>query len=127
MITLWKQELSRRSLPASSLNKRQFGELKSLPVCHPADYEWRFTETTARLLLERALSSLEPGGSIVHVGTPTTFALGVESYQEYRHILLERNTAISERVSCSVSRPQPLDPASLESVRVCLPSYLASD
>ncbi len=45
-----------------------------LPAPHPLDYDWRFTEATKVLLLERMSIHLPFQGSITLLGVPTLFA-----------------------------------------------------
>lgn len=70
--------------------------LRSLPVCHPGDYEWRFTAEAALTLLDQATSGLPSGALVAHLGTPTTFVLGRERYGALRHVLLDRNRSVIE-------------------------------
>ena len=42
-----------------------------LPEPHPADFDWRFTSDTKRLVVERILTLTPPNGSVLLLGTPT--------------------------------------------------------
>lgn len=46
-----------------------------LPIPHPLDYDWRFTEETVDRLLERSAGS---GGPLVALGAPSVFRRSVE-------------------------------------------------
>jgi hypothetical protein len=91
--------MKRRGLPAALQNGTRTGSSRTLPVCHPGDYEWRFTEATAGFLLDIATAAADAGEVIVHVGTPTTFARGIRTYPNFRHVLLERNTSVMTALS----------------------------
>jgi hypothetical protein len=99
LLKLRRQEMKRRGLSASPQNGMCTGSSGSLPVCHPGDYEWRFTTAAARLLLDTATNETHAGEAIVHVGTPTTFALGTRTHPNFRHVLLERNTSVIAALS----------------------------
>lgn len=95
LLELWRRETKRRGLPVAPQNGTRAGSSpRTLPVCHPGDYEWRFTEAAAGFLLDIATDSVKAGEPVVHVGTPTTFALGIQTNPEFRHVLLERNTSV---------------------------------
>jgi hypothetical protein len=94
LLPLRQQELQRRGLSSVTRLRLSAAVVSSLPVCHPADYEWRFSELTARRLLEIATSSLPAGELVAHVGTPTTFAVGAERFGDWNHVLLERSGAV---------------------------------
>lgn len=88
---LWRAELARRGLPEVPTSMTSTVSRHALPVCHPGDYEWRFTSKTAAMLLENLIQDLPVGARIAHLGTPTTFMLGLDRYGGFRHFLLDRN------------------------------------
>jgi hypothetical protein len=86
-------EMRRRGIPETSHDVQPPASL-SLPVCHPADYEWRFTRDSRQDLTGRATAGLGPGAVVAHIGTPSTFAEGIHRTSRFQHILLERNEAV---------------------------------
>lgn len=93
LLALRQRELARRGLASTTQRQLEVQARSTLPVCHPADYDWRFSETTAEWLLELATNTLQTRGLVVHMGTPTTFALGVERFRHHEHVLMERSGA----------------------------------
>jgi hypothetical protein len=94
LVELWRDEINRRGLADASLPQANSNGEVRLPVCHPCDYEWRFTDETAMTLLDQVASDLSSGALVAHLGTPTTFALGYKYLATLRHVLFERNMAI---------------------------------
>jgi hypothetical protein len=93
IVEYWEQEITRRGLHVQS-HSISGHHLSSLPVCHPCDYEWRFTADATAELCSLACSGLEAGSTVVHVGTPSTFATSLEMDSSFRHVLIERNDAV---------------------------------
>ena len=96
LVELWRGEVGRRGLIDVELSDLSSNGGVRLPVCHPGDYEWRFTAEAALMLLEHATTSLPSGAVVAHLGTPTTFVLGRQRYPELRHMLLDRNRSVIE-------------------------------
>lgn len=96
LVELWRVEVSRRGLLDVELSQLTSNRGVRLPVCHPGDYEWRFTAEAALTLLDQATSGLPSGALVAHLGTPTTFVLGRERYGALRHVLLDRNRSVIE-------------------------------
>lgn len=90
---LWRAEMDRRGLSNGSLGDGGDGSQR-LPVCHPADYEWRFTDESAVALVRRASTGLGAGAVVVHVGAPTTFVVGRTRLPRLTHVLLERGESV---------------------------------
>jgi hypothetical protein len=90
---LWRAEVDRRGLSNGSLAGEGDGG-RRLPVCHPADYEWRFTDESAAALVGRAGTGLRPGAVVAHVGAPTTFVVGRTRLPRLTHVLLERGESV---------------------------------
>ncbi|MGH3907019.1 MAG: hypothetical protein ACRDTE_22995 [Pseudonocardiaceae bacterium] len=94
LVELWKSEVNRRNVEyAPSPLARNNGSAR-LPVCHPGDYEWRFTAEAAAVLLDQATMELSRNALVAHLGTPTTFVIGHERHPLLRHTLLERNSSV---------------------------------
>lgn len=61
----------------------------SRPIAHPLDFDWRFTDDTNAMLLER-LGALAPADAVIgHFGAPTTWRAAASSGHQ-RHVLLDR-------------------------------------
>jgi hypothetical protein len=94
LVDLWRVEINRRRLADMSLPQANSNREMRLPVCHPCDYEWRFTDETALMILGQVASDLPSGALVAHLGTPTTFVLGHKHLATLKHVLLERNVPI---------------------------------
>lgn len=78
-------------LPGSQHNK--------LPVPHPLDYEWRFSDAAVTYLLDYFLEITEPGESIALLGTPSVLcAANVASFPR-QLILLDNNAPVINLLS----------------------------
>lgn len=84
----WRAEVSRRGLADRLVAGGGDGPC-SLPVCHPGDCEWRFTDQTAAALADDASAGLRAGAIVAHVGAPTTFMIGRARHPHVKHALLE--------------------------------------
>lgn len=93
---LWRGEVGRRGLIDVEIAQLRSNRDARLPVCHPGDYEWRFTAESALILLDQATSGLPPSAVVAHLGTPTTFVRGHEHHMALRHVLLDRNRSLIE-------------------------------
>lgn len=89
----WLKEMQRRGI-SEVLGQGTGQGVFALPVCHPSDYEWRFTARSKRELLTRATDGLADGAMVVHLGTPSTYMEGVLQAGRFRHVLIERNAAV---------------------------------
>lgn len=105
---LWKAEVERRGL-VSHLPVRHSQPNKRIPFCHPHDYDWRFTPDTAIQLVHRVASHLERPGCVAHIGTPSTFRAAVRLYPQHRHVLLDRNAAMTAALADHVHEVITLD------------------
>jgi hypothetical protein len=91
---LWRDEVSRRGLVNGTATVKGGSDKVRLPVCHPGDYEWRFTDAAAAALVDHASTGLPADALVAHVGTPTTFVVGRARCPQLTHALLERNGAV---------------------------------
>jgi hypothetical protein len=98
LVGLWRTEVSRRGLESVASSTSLHAVAAHLPVCHPGDYEWRFTPQSAAALLEAAVAGLPGGALVAHIGTPTTFMAGRDLRPQLTHALVERNAAVVEVV-----------------------------
>jgi hypothetical protein len=94
LLSLRQIELQSRGLQVSMRCGSTAGVASILPVCHPVDYEWRFSKPTAIRLLRDATTAIEAGETVAHVGTPTTFTIGTRNHGNYRHALMERSRTV---------------------------------
>lgn len=91
---LWRDEVNRRGLASAAAVDNGGHETVHLPVCHPGDYEWRFTDEAAMALVEHASTGLPADALVAHVGTPTTFVVGRVRCPQLTHALMERNSSV---------------------------------
>lgn len=101
LVGLWRAEVKHRGLPDVPMARSGGDGASRLPVCHPGDYEWRFTTQAAATLLDQATAGLPHGAVVAHLGTPTTFVLGHERCASLVHALLERNASVVEALRSS--------------------------
>jgi hypothetical protein len=91
----WSQRLKDLDLqPIPSRSELDGADL--LPVGHPLDYDWRFTEETREFLLSQLNEATQPGELIVYLGTPTLFIAGSSALPERRHLLIDANHVMVE-------------------------------
>src|SRR4051794_9947611 len=84
---LWKTELSnRRLLPCMNTSIRTTARL---PVGHAQDCEWHFTSSAAQWLISQCVRELPAGSTILHLGSPSTFKMGVAQFGHCVHILAD--------------------------------------
>lgn len=62
-----------------------------LPIQHPLDYEWRFSEVASQRLLDDATSLAGSDGQIVLIGTPTVLRTAIENQYHNPIVLLDAN------------------------------------
>ncbi len=121
LYALWQDEIERRGVAALPRATCEAPRRPDVPVGHPHDCDWRFTPEAAGELVQRAVEDLAPGELVAHLGTPTTFTVGVERYPDFRHVLLERNSIMTAAlrtkhpaggeilcIDLAVSKPPPL-------------------
>lgn len=100
---LWRNEMDRRSLEVATPLASRLAGSPPLPVAHPLDYDWRFTTETAEHLLRQVAAVLEPDDRLAHLGTPSTFLMGIQNFARFRHVLLERNAAMTNAVAAQLA------------------------
>jgi hypothetical protein len=61
-----------------------------LPVPHPLDYDWRFTEESSEFLLKEILQAAGPSGKAILLGAPTLFRAACSTELSNRCVLLDR-------------------------------------
>jgi hypothetical protein len=60
-----------------------------LPMPHPLDYDWRFSDTTVNRLLENCEQLTDPGGKIVLLGAPSVLRSATEAALDREVMLLD--------------------------------------
>ena len=109
--------LERLGVPGHAAS-RDAGEAPAdarLPVPHPLDYDWRFGEQTARMLLDDALGRVGPSEEVALLGTPSLLLAAERHLLAGRAHLLDRNPALAAFLGgrrffrCDVTR-DPLPP-----------------
>lgn len=78
----------------------------SLPVPHPLDYDWRFSEGAANHLLNQCAKLTCSGDTIVLLGTPSLLRLGIEKSYPRPLVLLEASRATTNSFASSVPKTQ---------------------
>lgn len=66
-----------------------------LPVPHPLDYDWRFSNSASSYLLSNCLEITKPGETVVLLGTPSIFKKAKEISFPRKTILLDNNSAVT--------------------------------
>jgi hypothetical protein len=90
---LWMLDLARRGLAAID-GPATVASAVTLPVGHPLDYDWRFTEGTRRKLLDALADLTNAGDEVVYFGTPTLFTDAYAELDERSHLLIDSNGAM---------------------------------
>lgn len=67
-----------------------------LPVPHPLDYDWRFSEAAIRKLTSLCLESTQAGDIVALLGVPSVFAMAMELTSQRTLVLIDANPAIVE-------------------------------
>jgi hypothetical protein len=94
-----------RLMPGSGSASRMFtgGSTRAheilLPLPHPLDYDWRFSEQTVSGLLAHCLDLTQPGDTVVLLGTPTLLRAALEQRAPRRFVLLDRAKATVNRLA----------------------------
>ncbi len=68
----------------------------TLPIPHPLDYDWRFHDSAAQLLLNRCAALPGPNETIALLGTPSVLRLALEQNYPHRMLLLDANRTITD-------------------------------
>ena len=62
-----------------------------LPIAHPLDYAWMFSEPTQVQLIERIAALTVPGELVVHLGTPMLHERAMHDLPDREHVLFDRD------------------------------------
>lgn len=80
----------------------------SLPVPHPLDYDWRFSDAAARHLLNECAKLTRFNDTLVLLGTPSLLRMGIEQSYPRQLILLEASPTTTDSLASSVPETQVL-------------------
>ncbi len=67
------------------------GTATALPISHPLDYAWMFSEATQLSLLDRIATLTVAGDLIAHLGTPTLHRRAMHALPDRTHVLFDRD------------------------------------
>ncbi|SRR6266568_2722558 len=74
-----------------------------LPIPHPLDYDWRFSDTATRHLLDECIRLSQPDETVVLLGTPSVLRLAIERKYPRQMILLDSNPLVTGCLARTVS------------------------
>lgn len=98
-----------------------------LALPHPLDAEWRFSEETARALVEQAVTATRPGDRILLLGVPTVILAAAADGADRRfRIACEQNiigAGLAARIAQDPRFESRLDPADFAAAVVDPPWY----
>ncbi len=82
--------------PVGNDHQRGIRHQVQLPIEHPLDYEWRFSQESAVTLLNRATLLAVPGKPIAMLGTPTILRYALETEYSGTAVLVDRNPLVEK-------------------------------
>jgi hypothetical protein len=94
--TLSEAEIYIRSASVIGSDGHPKSRLIILPVPHPLDYEWRFSDASANELASEASSLLGSEGTLAMLGSPSVFRAALERGVCCRPFILDRSQIITE-------------------------------
>lgn len=77
-----------------------------LPVPHPLDYDWRFSDSAVQHLLNKCTALTRRGDAIALLGTPSLLRMGIEQSYPRQLILLEANRTVTDIFAQTIPAPQ---------------------
>ncbi|OKH32380.1 hypothetical protein NIES2119_26465 [[Phormidium ambiguum] IAM M-71] len=78
----------------------------SLPVPHPLDYDWRFSDVAVKHLLNQCAKLTRSSDTIVLLGTPSLLRMGIEQSYPRQLVLLEASRTTTDSFASSVPKTQ---------------------
>ena len=107
-----------------SLNKQNYSPHQiTLPVPHPLDYDWRFSDATVQYLLDKCAELTHSGETIALLGTPSLLRMGIEKSYPRQLILLEASRTITDSFAQVAQKNQVLQ---CDLIQDPLPNLLAA-
>ncbi|MEB3885518.1 hypothetical protein [Lyngbya sp. CCY1209] len=110
------QKLGKSSATAQNLlnrivnpTRREFGQppysdyQTGLPLPHPLDFDWRFTDATADYILKISEKFTAPNETVALLGTPSLFRAGTRTTYRRQMILLEANLTMTNYLTLETS------------------------
>lgn len=96
-LTVW-QSLERQfaheeCAAAFSLPPSKVRSPSPLPVAHPLNFDWRYSERTNDDLVNRLSAATTSGNTIGYFGAPTTWRAARQNLPDRRHVLFDRDAA----------------------------------
>lgn len=93
-----------------------FPQGNGLALPHPLDAEWRFSEDTARALLERAVAATQRGDAILLLGVPTLVLAAAESKADRRFCAACEENIIGAGLAALTASDSRFEPRNLTTV-----------
>ena len=78
----------------------------SLPVPHPLDYDWRFSDAAIETLLNECKELTRFNSTIALIGTPSLLRMGIEQSYPRQLVLLEASSTITASLTQAVPKAQ---------------------
>lgn len=94
-----------------------------LPIPHPLDYDWRFSDAAARRLLNEYAKVTKYDDTIVLLGTPSLLRMGIEESCSRHLVLIEASHTITDSLAQAVPKTQVIR---CDVMREPLPSLMAA-
>jgi len=70
-----------------------------LPLPHPLDYDWRFHDSSVKLLLEKSSALSQQGDKFILLGTPSILRYALETAYPRKMFLIDSNCAVMESLA----------------------------